>query len=61
MHKRPPPDGYPPPTVREMVRMIGRLGGHLGRKRGGMPGVKTLWRGWRDLYLLVPGYRAARR
>jgi len=48
------------PTVKQAVLWIGRLGGHLNRKRDGMPGVRTLWRGWRDLTLLVTGYRLAR-
>jgi len=52
--------GRSPPTVLEAVRMIGRLGGHLGRKGDGPPGVRVLWRGWRDLDLLVTGYRAGR-
>ena len=47
------------PTIQEVVRWIGRLGGHLNRKRDGMPGVRTLWRGWRDLAILVAGFRAA--
>lgn len=47
------------PTVQQVVLWIGRLGGHLGRKRDGMPGVRTLWRGWRDLSLLTAGWRAA--
>jgi hypothetical protein len=34
-----------PPTLEQMVRMIGRLGGHLGRRGDGMPGSETLWRG----------------
>jgi len=51
--------GRAPPSLREAVRLIGRLGGHLGRKGDGMPGVRSLWRGWRDLCLLVEGYRAA--
>lgn len=55
-HKRPLPEGRSPPTMREAVRMIGRLGGHLGRKGDGLPGVKTLWQGWRDLQILVEGY-----
>lgn len=59
-HGRPLPAGAGVPTVREAVRWIGRLGGHLGRKCDGMPGVRTLWRGWRDLALLAAGYRAAR-
>ncbi|MFW6163436.1 MAG: IS4 family transposase [Planctomycetota bacterium] len=33
--------------------MIGRLGGHLGRKCDEEPGVRSLWKGWRDLQLLV--------
>lgn len=48
------------PTIRQAVLWIGRLGGHLNRKRDGMPGVRTLWRGYRDLTLLVMGYRLAR-
>jgi hypothetical protein len=50
-----------PPTTEQVVRWLGRLGGHLGRKRDGMPGVRTLWRGWRDLQLLVAGYRAGKK
>jgi len=39
-----------PPSLREAVRMIAALGGFLGRKRDGEPGVKTIWRGMRRLY-----------
>jgi hypothetical protein len=49
-----------PPTMEEAAKWIGRLGGHLGRKRDGAPGVRTLWRGWRDLAILTAGYRAGR-
>jgi len=49
------------PTIEQATKWIGRLGGHLGRKSDGMPGVRTLWRGWRDLAILVAGYRAGRR
>jgi hypothetical protein len=44
------PPTEPPTTIREAVRMIGRLGGHLGRKGDGEPGVTVLWRGWMRLY-----------
>jgi Transposase Tn5 dimerisation domain len=44
-----PPPGQPP-TLREAVRMLGKLGGHLGRKGDGDPGVVVLWRGWMRLY-----------
>lgn len=37
-------------TLRAIVRMLGKLGGHLGRKGDGEPGVLTLWRGWMRLY-----------
>jgi hypothetical protein len=37
-------------TLREIVRMLGKLGGHLGRKGDGEPGVLILWRGWMRLY-----------
>jgi hypothetical protein len=56
-----PTTATPVPTIEQAVQWIGRLGGHLGRKRDGMPGVRTLWRGWRDLAILVAGYRAAKQ
>jgi len=59
--KRPSDADTPVPTVHQVVRWIARLGGHLNRKRDGMPGVRTLWRGWRDLTLLVMGYRLGQR
>lgn len=49
----------PIPTVRQVTLWIGRLGGHLNRKSDRLPGVRTLWRGWRDLNMLVLGYRLA--
>ncbi len=42
-----PPDS--PPTLEEAARLIGKLGGHLGRKHDGMPGVKTITRGLQRL------------
>jgi hypothetical protein len=45
-----------PPELRTMVRLIARLGGFLGRKGDGEPGVKTLWRGLRRLDDMVAGY-----
>ena len=38
-----------PPTVRQAVRWIAQLGGFLGRKRDGQPGVTVIWRGWQRL------------
>lgn len=35
-----------PPPLHQAVRWIAQLGGFLGRKGDGEPGVKVLWRGW---------------
>lgn len=34
-----------PPQLNPIVRLVGQLGGHLGRKRDGEPGPKSLWLG----------------
>lgn len=33
------------PTLREVVTLVARLGGHLGRKSDGQPGAEVMWRG----------------
>jgi hypothetical protein len=38
-----------PPTVRQAVRWIAQLGGFLGRKQDGEPGITVIWRGWQRL------------
>ncbi len=45
------------PTLREGIRAIASLGGFLGRKGDGEPGVKTLWRGWQRLKDMVIGWQ----
>jgi len=45
------------PSLAEAVRQVARLGGFLGRRGDGAPGVKVLWRGLRRLQDLVAGYR----
>jgi Transposase DNA-binding/Transposase Tn5 dimerisation domain len=37
------------PTTRQAIRWIAQLGGFLGRKGDGEPGITTLWRGWQRL------------
>jgi hypothetical protein len=44
-------------TVKDFVRGVARLGGFLGRKHDGDPGVKTLWRGYQRLQDLLLGYQ----
>ena len=54
----PPPE---PPSVREAVRMLGGLGGHLGRKCDKEPGITVLWRGFMRMYEDVAVLRAYKR
>jgi hypothetical protein len=42
-------------TVAHVVLALGRLGGHMNRRRDGMPGWITLWRGMLRLRELVKG------
>jgi len=49
IHKtRQPP--LSPPSLNTCVRWIAQLGGFLGRKNDGEPGVKTIWQGLRRLH-----------
>lgn len=38
-----------PPSLSEAIMWIGRLGGHLGRKSDGPPGLKTTWLGYQRI------------
>ena len=44
-------------TLHQFWRELAKLGGFLGRKSDGQPGWKTLWRGWRELELMLIGAR----
>lgn len=44
------------PTIGEVVPMIAQLGGFLGRKSDGFPGVKVLWRGLSKLTNITDAY-----
>jgi len=46
--KKPTPPATPP-SLKEAIRMVARMGGFLGRKRDGPPGTTTLWRGLQRL------------
>jgi len=47
-----------PPGLDEMLRMVGRLGGHLGRKGDGPPGPKAIWKGLRRARDFVIAFQA---
>lgn len=48
-------------TIREFIRAVAGLGGHLGRKCDGEPGWITLWRGIEKLMLISRGADAQRK
>lgn len=54
--KHPVPLPDQPPTLREAVRMIAALGGFLGRKSDGEPGLKTVWKGLARLSDMTTGW-----
>jgi hypothetical protein len=43
-----------------VLRLIARLGGFLGRKRDGEPGVKTIWLGLQRVMDFAAGIKFAR-
>ena len=45
------------PTIKEAVSYIAKLGGFLGRKGDGDPGVKVIWRGLRELNIVLRYYK----
>lgn len=47
-----------PPTLQEMIYLIGRLGGHLGRTQDGPPGPKAMWIGMQRMTDLATAWRA---
>jgi hypothetical protein len=59
VHKKEPVPATPP-SLKEAVRQVARLGGFLARRGDGEPGVKTIWRGLRRLADLVEGWTLAR-
>ena len=49
-----------PPSLRDAVRWIARLGGFQGRNHDGEPGVKVMWKGFQHLAGLTSMYRLLR-
>lgn len=45
-----------PPSLREAMRMMAKLGGFLGRKGDGDPGTNTIWRGLQRLADITLGF-----
>ena len=53
--------GYRIKILHQNALALGNLGGHLNRKRDGLPGWITLWRGWLELRPLVEGFLLAHK
>jgi hypothetical protein len=58
---RHPKKGHAPLSVYEFYLAVARLGGHMNRKRDGLPGWLTLWRGWQKLQSMVEAVTIDRR
>jgi hypothetical protein len=54
-HEAPPET---PPSLQEMIGLIGRLGGHMGRKHDGPPGPKAMWIGMQRMMDLASAWEA---
>lgn len=45
-----------PPSVSDVHRWIGKLGGFIGRTSDGCPGVMSMWKGWERFMVLLEDY-----
>lgn len=59
LNKKPIPKTMP--TLNQVIRLIARRGGFLGRKGDGEPGARTLWLGLQEVSIFVEGARYARQ
>lgn len=62
LNQTPPPSS--PPSISEIIPMIARLGGHLGRKHDGEPGPTSIWIGlqrMRDFLLVLDAIKNVQR
>jgi hypothetical protein len=49
-----------PTTLNDVVRLIAKVGGFLGRKSDDEPGRKTIWRGLDQIHTTAETLRALR-
>lgn len=50
----------PPSNLGEAVRLVGMIGGYLGRKHDPPPGHELMWYGYQNLALMCMGYELRR-
>jgi hypothetical protein len=46
----------PPVLLGEAVRLVAKIGGHLGRKNDPPPGHQLIWQGYAALQLMAKGF-----
>lgn len=56
-----PKQAHVPLSIQDFYLAVARLGGHMNRKRDGLPGWLTLWRGWQKLEIMVEGVKINHR
>lgn len=59
IHKKNEPPNEAPP-IKMVIIWIAKLGGFLGRKKDGEPGIKSLWRGLRRLFDITQTWKLAK-
>ena len=59
IHKTSSPPNVAPP-IKEVIIWIAKLGGFLGRKKDGEPGIKCLWKGLRRLFDITQSWTLAK-
>ena len=59
IHKKNEPPNEAPP-IKMVIIWIAKLGGFLGRKKDGEPGIKSLWRGLRRLFDIAQTWKLAK-
>ncbi len=58
VYKKPPPENSL--SMEQMIKIVARLGGHLGRTRDGPPGPRVMWIGLQSVYDGAEGWRACK-
>lgn len=59
IHKKSSPPNVAPP-IKTVIIWIAKLGGFLGRKKDGEPGIKCLWKGLRRLFDIAQSWTLAK-
>lgn len=59
LNEKHPPSSLP--SANEVLRLIAQIGGFIGRKGDGEPGVKTIWKGLQQMSIFIAGMQYMRK